>query len=102
MANIITTTDLSEFGARERALLIKLLLAWQEQGLPEDFDNNEVTPMFNKNSGFVFLTNSDYQVAMLNGDKLESFYHCTNCGNEGFIETCRLIEDECFKCHEEN
>lgn len=32
----ITTTDLAEFGSRERQLLIDILIAWREQGLPED------------------------------------------------------------------
>ena len=40
--------------------------------------------MFNKMSGNVFLTNSEFQVAMMNGDTLESFYSCLQCGNEGF------------------
>jgi len=33
----ITTTDLSNFGPRERNMAEKLLRAWREQGLPEDF-----------------------------------------------------------------
>ena len=80
----ITTTDLSKFGYRERKMVKELLQAWEDQGLPEDFTDEEVTVMFNLYSGNVFLTNSEYQTAMLNGDKLESFYNCPNCGNEGF------------------
>lgn len=82
----ITTTDLSDYGFSELKQLKLLLRAMREQGLPDDFNNDEVVPMFNKNSGNVFLTNSDYQVAMLNGDKLESFYNCPECGHEGFKE----------------
>ncbi len=81
----ITTTDLGKFGAREREMLEGTLKAWREQGLPADFIADEVIPMFNMNSGNVFLTNSDYQVAMLTDDnKLESFYTCPECGHEGF------------------
>jgi hypothetical protein len=86
MSEHIITSDLSKFGSRERAMLVKLLTAQSEQGLPEDFDTNEVVPMMNMNSGNVFLTNSDYDVAMMNGDKLESFYSCPECGHEGFKE----------------
>lgn len=82
--NEITTSDLSKFGSRERAMVEELLKAWREQGLPEDFNNDEVAPMMNKHSGNVFLTNSDFQVAMMNGDTLESFYSCPECGHEGF------------------
>ena len=82
----MTTTNLSDFGYRELAILEKLLKAMREQGLPEDFYNDEVHPMMNKYSGNVFLTNSDYQVAMLNGDTLESFYFLSYHGNEGFLD----------------
>lgn len=70
----MTTTNLSDFGYRELEMLEELLRAMREHGLPEDFYNNEVHPMMNQISGNVFLTNSEYQVAMMNGDKLESFY----------------------------
>lgn len=80
----ITTTDLAKFGYREKAMALSLLQAMFDQGLPNDFNDDEVTIMMNTNSGNVFLTNSDYQVAMLNGDKLESFYNTPYEGREGF------------------
>lgn len=95
----ITTTNLSDFGSRERAMLIEVLRAWRDQGLPDDFYQDEVVPMMNRNSGNVFLTNSEYQVAMMNGDKLESFYSCPNCGHEGFREDCQLNDDGCNECN---
>ena len=55
-------------------------------GLPEDFEDDQVTIAMNTHSGYVFITNSEYQVAMLNGDILESFYSCPECGHEGFLE----------------
>ncbi len=82
----ITTTDFSKFGYRERKLAENLLKAWNEQGLPEDFYNDQVTIMFNTHSGFVFLTNAEFQVAMINGDWLESFYTDPETGEEGFKE----------------
>jgi hypothetical protein len=82
----MTTTDLTNFGYRERAMAEKLLKAWREDGLPEDFYKDEVVIMMNTHSGNVFLTNSDYEVAMMNGDMLESFYTCPQCGHEDFLE----------------
>ena len=82
----MTTTNLSDFGYRELTMLEELLKAMREQGLPEDFYDNEVHPMFNQYSGNVFLTNSECQAAMLNGEKLESFYFLSYHGNEGFLE----------------
>ena len=80
-----TTTDLSDFGYRELETLKELIDAMITQGLPDDFSNHKVHPMMNQESGNVFLTNSEYEVAMMNGDKLESFYSLSYHGNEGFI-----------------
>ena len=82
----MTTTNLSDFGYRELEMLEELLKAMREQGLPDDFYDEEVHPMMNQNSGNVFLTNSEYQVAMMNGDKLESWYFLSYHGNEGFLD----------------
>ena len=82
--NEITTTDLSKFGWREWSELRRILDAMIDKGLPEEFDNSNIHAMFNKNSGNVFLTNDECQVAMMNGDKLELFYSCPECGHEGF------------------
>ena len=86
MKDSITTTDLSDFGERERRLAEDLLRAWREQGLPGVFDYDEVSIMFNRESGCVFLTNSDFQAVMLNGEQLEIWYNCPYCGHEGFKE----------------
>lgn len=96
----ITTTDLADFGARERWILVELLTAWDKQGLPENFYDDEVRAMMNRNSGCVFLTNSEYEVAMINGNKLEMWHHCSNCGHEGFQEDCQLNDDGCNECNE--
>jgi hypothetical protein len=78
-----TTTDLSRFGYREYAKLEQIIKAIREQGIPREM-NVGVYPMFNMNSGDVFLTNEYCDVAMMNGDKLEMFYSCPECGHEGF------------------
>lgn len=80
--------------ARERNEFRKILNAWDANGLPENFDENNVRPAFNRNSGNVFLVNGDYQVAMLNGDKLEEFYSTPYEGHEGFISDLMEIEPD--------
>lgn len=85
------TTNLADFGARERHELIKLLTAWESSGLPDDFYDDGVIPAFNRNSGSVFLTNSDYQVAMVADGKLESWYFTPYSGYEGFLDD--LVQD---------
>jgi hypothetical protein len=80
----------------------ELLKAWRTRGLPDDFEDDAVTVSMNVNSGYVFLTNSEFQVAMMNGDldengKLESFYSCPECGNEGFAEDLKDGESCCKK-----
>jgi len=87
----MTTTNLSDFGYRELDLLKNLLDAVIKQGLPENFYNDNVHPMMNQHSGNVFLTNSDYQVAMMNGDCLEVFYTLPYSGHEGFAD--ELLSD---------
>lgn len=82
----IKTTHFSKFGRDERQIAIAILTAWNEQGLPVDFYNDEVIMLFNNYSGAVFLTNSDLQVVMMNGDNLEIFYTDFETGEEGFKE----------------
>jgi len=100
MKEEITTTDLSYFGSSERWELVRLLTSWLNDGLPDDFYNEGVTFMMNKISGNVFLTNSDCQVAMMNGNKLEMWHYCGNCGHEGFEEDCQLCDEGCNVCCE--
>lgn len=82
-----TTINLADFGYREKKMAAKLLLAMCEHGLPEDFSDSAVTVMMNQSSGNVFLTNDEYEVAMLTSDgKLESWYYTPYKGYEGFYE----------------
>lgn len=70
MTDRYTTTDFSRFGWRERKIAAELLNASIEQGFPDDFEDDGVQIMMNFYSGNVFFTNSEYQVAMMNGDDL--------------------------------
>jgi hypothetical protein len=94
MLDEITTTDFSKFGNRERHMATELLNAWESQGLPDDFYDNEVQIMMNSDSGNVFLINEDYQVAMMNGDKLESCYTTPYEGHEGFKDELQELDRE--------
>ncbi len=98
MKQEITTTNLSDFGSRERWMLVELLTEWDKNGLPDEFYEEDVTPMMNRNSGYVFLTNSEFQCAMMNDGKLEIWHHCGNCGHEGFKEDCQLTDEGCNEC----
>ena len=77
------TENLADFGMRELEELRDILTAWIDNGLPDDFYDEEVRPAFNRNSGYVFLTNSEYQVAVLEGNNLRSFYTTPYSGHEG-------------------
>lgn len=88
-----TTTNLADFGSRERRMLIELLTAWDEQGLPENFNDEAVVPTMNQNSGNVFLTNEDFDVAMMHNGQIESFYSCPSCGHEGFKDEMDHLEN---------
>lgn len=81
MANDVYTEDLAEFGTRERRMAAKLLAA----DFPDTFNDDGVKVAMNRNSGFVFLVNSDYQCAMMNGDTMEIFHSTPYHGHEGFL-----------------
>ena len=86
--NDIYTEDFADIMqcSKERKQVLEILKAWDKNGLPERFYDNRVRFGFNRNSGYVFLVNDDYQCAMLNGDKLEHFYSSPYKGIEGFFE----------------
>lgn len=87
MTSDIYTENLADFGARERKMLAEILA----QPLPQGFDDSGVKAAMNSNSGNVFLVNSDYQCAMMNGDKIELFHSLPYGGAEGFLSD--LVEE---------
>jgi len=72
--------------ARERRMLIDIMRAWGDHGLPDDFSDQGVKPAFNRSSGHVFLVNEDSYVCMLRNGRLESFYTSPYEGREGFFD----------------
>ena len=86
-----TTTDLKDFGFRELRMAADLLNAYCEN--PPECLGDGVHLMMNLHSGCVFLTDEDFNVAMMNGDTLEPFHSCPECGAEGFAED--MPESDC-------
>ena len=92
----MTTTDLGEFGFRELKEAGAILSAYGNGKLTsvarEFFDEDEVRVCMNQNSGYVFLTNSEYQALMLNdAGQLELWINLSYHGSEGFLED--LVDD---------
>ena len=96
MDSSLITMELKDFGYRELKEIAKILIEITRGGmaLPEDFEDDDLTINFNTNSGYVFLSNSNYEVAMLLDGKLESFYSCPECGEEGFFQDIKDHSDE--------
>ena len=88
------TEDLAKFGFKELDEAGDLLKAIKK-GLPSDFDNEGIKVGFNMDSGNVFLTNEDYQVAMVDDDgQLYSFYSSPYEGLEGSYEDLKEEYDD--------
>ena len=79
-----TTTDLKNFGYRELKMAAELLTAYCETS--PDFLEDGVHLMMNRHSGNVFLTDEDFNVAMMNGGKLDAWLFTPYEGHEGFID----------------
>lgn len=82
----MNTRDLTQFGYRELDMAGDLLKALKTSSDKTEQLGDGVTVEMNPNSGNVFLVDEDYNVAMMNGDKLEDWFSCPYCGHEGFKE----------------
>jgi len=94
MSSKIVTSDLSEFGYIEYEEASKLLKTYCEGDVLTHGLYDGVKLFFNKNSGNVFLSDEDFNTAMMNGDTLEKWFNCGNCGFEGFKEDFNTYEDD--------
>ena len=74
--NNVYTEDFADIMScsRERYEVLQIINAWNHNGLPDDFYEDNVRLAFNKNSGYVFLVNDDCLVDMMYGNILECFY----------------------------
>ena len=89
------TEDLIKFGPREKAIAKNLIQALNDKKTPEDFDLSGVKIAYNRFSGYVFLTNDEYEVCMIDDENnLYSFYTLMYEGLEGdFDELLEQYED---------
>jgi hypothetical protein len=78
------TYDMAEFGSREMSMASELMAAYVKQR--PDWLGNGVKVAMNRNSGYVFLTDEDYNAGMMNGDKLDMWLFTPYNGHEGFLE----------------
>jgi len=86
------TQDYSDMGQIEREEAGLLLTTYGSSNDKTMFLENDIKVEFNPNSGNVFLVDGDYNCAMMNGDDLENWFNCPNCGNEAFQSEFR---EEC-------
>ncbi len=89
MTSDVYTENMGDFGARELNMLKDILVEWLEgKGLPVNFDTTGIKPAMNRNSGYVFLVNEEYQCAMINDEsgELELHHSTPYNGHEGFLK----------------
>lgn len=79
----LITVDISKFGSRELAIAAQLLEIFAQGGVT--FIGENATLNFNTQSGYVFLSDEDFNVGILDneGCHVEQFYTCAECGCEG-------------------
>lgn len=85
--------DLSGFGYREISMAKDLLEAYLDSNI-KPLEGLKIG--FNAESSAVFLTDEDYRSFMMNGDNLEEWFNCPECGHEGFKE--EFEGQDCKEC----
>lgn len=90
--------NLMDFGTRELKLAGKLLSVLKT---PADITvtlGEVITPELNPDSGYVFLVDENFNVAMINNQgQLEDWVRCNKCQNEGFISEMARAPSPCCK-----
>jgi len=87
MTDSYLTSDISKMDLSE---VTEMLNAYQNQGFKTTpafksmWYDEDTKPTTNLESGYTFLTNSEYQVAMMNEGILSMFMNCGECGAEEF------------------
>jgi hypothetical protein len=83
----IVTTDISQFGYIELETAGKLLSLYSEYGC--EFLTEGLTLNFNQQSGYVFLSDTEYHVGVLDESEahIVQFFTCSECGYEGTQES---------------
>jgi formylmethanofuran dehydrogenase subunit E len=107
------TTDISKMDLSE---VTEMLTAFQEENTTSAFRamwyDEGTIPTLNEESGYCFLTNSDFQVSMMNEGILSMFISCGECGREEFeqdwdlengkttCEGCKQIVKDLLECEQ--
>jgi formylmethanofuran dehydrogenase subunit E len=99
------TTDISKMDLSE---VTEMLNAYQNQGFKTTpafkamWIDEDTIPTLNQESGYCFLTNSEYQVSMMNEGMLSMFINCGECGREEFEQEWDLENGKttCEGCKE--
>lgn len=104
MSNNIVTADFSDFGYVELGKAKDLLTAYMENKLARDSVKDWISDglkiCFNKNSGYVFFSDEDYNTFLLNeNDELDVWLNCPECGTEGFPKEL-IANEHCNECKE--
>ncbi len=102
MNDPVVTADLSRFGQREIDMAAELLQALVRASRSPTIDRrymDGLTINMNINSGYVFLSDDDYNTYMMNGDQLEQFLFSPYDGREGFYDE---LKDEYNDMHPED
>jgi|TARA_Y100000310_G_scaffold74620_1_gene70841 wobble nucleotide-excising tRNase len=87
------TQNWSEFGYREIEMAKELL-----SHIKEIDSYGCVKVEFNQHSGNVFLVDDDYNCWLMNGDEIEKWIYCPECGHEAFVtEFLDDIDNKCCK-----
>jgi len=91
----MNTRDLMDFDRSQLSIAARLLST-----LHTDLDHTEklgakVCVELNTESGYVFLIDNNFNVAMLRGEVLEDWLRCPKCLNEGFKMDMTKCEKKC-------
>jgi hypothetical protein len=95
------TTDISKMNLSE---VTEMLTAFQQENTTRAFKamwyDEDTIPTLNQESGYCFLTNSEYQVAMIepSTNKLSMFISCSECGREDLERDWLSINQFELKC----
>tara|TARA_R110000824_G_scaffold396201_1_gene597525 strand:- start:958 stop:1323 length:366 start_codon:yes stop_codon:yes gene_type:complete len=93
------TTDISKMDLSE---VTEMLTAYQQENTTTAFKalwyDEETIPTLNQESGYCFLTNSEYQVSMMNEGVLSMFINCGECGREEFEQEWTNELTRSIKC----
>jgi hypothetical protein len=79
--------DPKYFTSFEKQEMAKLEKARKLQGLPDNYSPVGVEIRRDKLSHQVFFFNAEKKMCMLQGDRLEIYYQCPTCHQEGFKDT---------------